>query len=386
MAKSRKNNSNFFLLFLVIAIGVIGLWGWKNGSTTSYNLFGEEKKKEEKKEKEKPFVATHQKTPDAVKAIYMSSWIAGVSSRRDALMAFINQTELNSVVIDIKDDTGKISFTVHSPELSAYHSSENRIPDIRELIQRLHENNIYVIGRISVFQDPYLTSQRPDLAIKSKKTGEVWKDRKGLSFLDVGQKEVAEYVALIAKEAYANGFDEINFDYIRYPSDGNVADINYPVAEGKTRADMLEDFFASLYDQLEKTDIVTSADLFGMTTTNHDDLNIGQVLERAAPYFDFICPMVYPSHYPTGFHNLGNPNEHPYEVIHYSMSTAVERLMVAGQPHTKLRPWIQDFDYGGIYDVAEVEAQKKAVYDSGLTSWMAWDPNNRYTRGAYETE
>lgn len=170
-----------------------------------------------------------------------------------------------------------------------------------------------------------------------------------------------------------------------------------------------------------------SADLFGMTTTNTDDLNIGQVLEKAAPYFDYIAPMVYPSHYPPRFNGWDNPNKYPYEVIKFSMDEAVKRFLATstavamrgteplstpksggdaatGQASTsqavatkpsgpllypkevwdklKLRPWLQDFDYGGNYDIAEVKAQITAVYDAGLTSWMLWAPSNRYTKGA----
>ncbi|MCR4306653.1 MAG: putative glycoside hydrolase, partial [Candidatus Yonathbacteria bacterium] len=156
-----------------------------------------------------------------------------------------------------------------------------------------------------------------------------------------------------------------------------------PVA-GKAAA--LEDFFAYLHRKLSPTGVMLSADLFGMTMTNSDDLNIGQVLERAAPYFDFIAPMVYPSHYPKNFNGYDNPNKYPYEIIKFSMDKGVERLIAASSSPLKLRPWIQDFDYGGNYDIPEIQAQKKAVYDAGLTSWMIWDPSNRYTVGALDKE
>ena len=128
--------------------------------------------------------------------------------------------------------------------------------------------------------------------------------------------------------------------------------------------------------------MVTSADLFGMTTTNDDDLNIGQILENAFPYFDYVAPMVYPSHYTNNFIGLGDPNKHPYEVIFYSMQRGVERAVIASTSPDKLRPWIQDFDYGGNYGEEEVRAQINAVNDVGLSSWMLWDPSNRYTEGA----
>jgi hypothetical protein len=119
-----------------------------------------------------------------------------------------------------------------------------------------------------------------------------------------------------------------------------------------------------------------------MVTTNTDDLGIGQVLERALPYFDYIAPMVYPSHYPATFLGYKNPAEHPYEVIEYAMGSAVKRLNTASTTPLKLRPWIQDFNLGATYDAEKVRAQIKATYDVGLTSWMLWDPKNQYTRGA----
>ena len=127
-----------------------------------------------------------------------------------------------------------------------------------------------------------------------------------------------------------------------------------------------------------------SVDLFGMTTTNSDDLNIGQILEYAAPYVDYIAPMVYPSHYPKTFQGFANPAEHPYEVVKFAMEKGVEKLIAASSTPSKLRPWLQDFDLGATYDASMVRAQIQATYDAGLTSWMLWDAANRYTRDALD--
>ena len=147
-----------------------------------------------------------------------------------------------------------------------------------------------------------------------------------------------------------------------------------------------KNFFSYLHEKLSNTGIVLSADLFGMTTTNTDDLNIGQVLENTLPYFDFVAPMVYPSHYPPHFNGWLNPNQHVYEVVNFSMARAVERAKTASTSPLKLRPWLQDFDYGGNYGETEVRAQMKATYDAGLTSWMLWDPANKYTRAALDPQ
>ena len=332
-------------------------------------------------EPEKP---RHVKTPEPVKAIYMTSWVAGTRDWRAELVGMIKKTELNSIVIDVKDYTGKISFDTGDPAIKEIGSEEIRVKDMKDFVETLHDAEIYAIARITVFQDPFYAKKHPEISVQKKsKPGALWKDKKGLSYLDPGTREFWDYVIKIARAAEKIGFDELNFDYIRYPSDGNMSDINFPVSGKRNKVEVLSEFFAYLDSQLSDLPVPISADVFGMTTTNYDDLNIGQVLENIAPYFDYISPMVYPSHYPPTFQGYKNPAAHPYEIVLYSMSKAVERLSAPTSTPSKLRPWLQDFDLGAYYGVAEVEAQKKAVYDSGLTSWMSWDAGNRYTQGAY---
>ena len=259
-----------------------------------------------------------------------------------------------------------------------------------------------MIGRITVFQDPYYTKIHPELAVKrlSDKSAN-WKDHKELSFIDVSAKPFWDYIVKIANASYNIGFDELNFDYIRFPSDGDMKDIYYSWGAGIEKSEALERFYIYLHDQLKSTGVVTSVDLFGMVTTNYDDLNIGQVLERAMPYFDFIDPMVYPSHYPTGFNGYKKVNEHSYDIVYFSMSEAVKRTVATttsigsfayvrigtstpavyakpAYPATKMRPWLQSFDYPVTYTPAMVEAQLKATADAGLESWLIWDPANKY--------
>ncbi len=327
-------------------------------------------------------VVTHIKTPEPVKGIYMTSWVAGTSRLREPIIDLIDQTEANSIIIDIKDYSGGISFKVSDPVLDAVGAQENRIPDIVELIDRLHKKGIYVIGRISAFQDPKYVAKHPEDAVRKKSDGGIWKDYKGISWIDANSREMWNYLVALGKASYAVGFDELNFDYVRFPSDGDMLDTKYQTPEGKTKADVMESFFAYLRQELGDSGAVLSADLFGMTTTNKDDLNIGQVLERAYPYLDYIAPMVYPSHYPKTFIGLANPAAHPYEVVKYSMDAAVLRAQQASSTPSKLRPWLQDFDLGATYTPDMVRAQIQATYDSGLTSWMLWDAANTYTKAA----
>lgn len=358
---------------------------------------------------ESGFVVTHVATPSAVKAIYMTSCVSSLKSFREKLVHIADTTEVNSIVIDVKDYSGTITFFSENPLLKDTVGKGCRTRDLREFIGELHQKGIYAIARITVFQDPYYTHAHPELAVKRASDGAVWKDRKGLSFIDVSAKPYWDYIAEIGKESYAMGFDELNFDYIRFPSDGDMKDIAFTWGKGMSKPDALEHFFAFLRDTFSPTGAKISADLFGMTATNNDDLNIGQVLERALPYFDYVCPMVYPSHYPPMFNGWANPNDHVYDVIHFSMSRAAARAVATSSPvmhlgaervgtstpeiytkesydKNKLRSWIQDFNYGGTYGPTEVRAEIQATYDSGLTSWLIWDPKNIYTVAALKAE
>jgi len=346
-------------------------------------------------------IVTHLATPKPVKAIYMTSWVAGDLSFRNKLIKMIDDTELNSVIIDVKDTTGKISFAVNDPSLKQMNSAENRIRDIKSFIDSLHKKNIYVIGRIATFQDPYLAKKWPGYAVKKlSDKNALWQDdkckreiSKGKEsectyWMDAGSKEVWNYIASIGDEAYADGFDEINFDYIRFPADGNMKDIYYPISNGKVRSDVMNEFTKFLHDhfaglQNEKTPRPKiSADIFGLATTEIDDLGIGQLLIPFATNFDYVMPMVYPSHYAPDTYGYKNPAIKPYEIVNFSMKKAAGRLTTANLDPLKLRPWLQDFNMGAIYTAEMVRDQIKAAYDAGLDSWSLWDPANTYTEAA----
>ena len=346
-------------------------------------------------------IVTHLDTPKSVKAIYMTSWVAGDLSFRNKLIKMIDETELNSVVIDVKDSTGKISFAVNDMNLKKISSFENRIREIKSFIDLLHKKNIYVIGRISTFQDTYLAKKWPDVAVKKlSDKNALWQDdkckraiKKGKEntctyWLDAGSKEVWDYVVSVGDEAYADGFDELNFDYIRYPADGNIKDTFYPISNGKVRTDVMNDFYKYLHDhfmgeQNQKTSRPKiSADIFGLATTEINDLGIGQLLVPFATNFDYVMPMVYPSHFAPDTYGYKNPATKPYEIVNFSMKKAVERLKIANLDPLKLRPWLQDFNMGAIYTKEMVREQIKATYDAGLDSWSLWDPSNAYTKDA----
>ncbi len=410
-------------MMFAVALGVPELREMSYEAASNISARSAEEKKETLDQRE---VVRHQPLPSEVKAIYMTACVVGTRDFRDRLVALIEETEINSVIIDIKDFSGTISFPPASPTWRpAWDAAKCGTADMKSFIEHLHEKGIYVIARITVFQDPFFTNLRPDLAVKRADGATVWRDHKGLSFIDVGAREYWDHLVLLARDSYNIGFDELNFDYVRYPSDGPMTDItfthskNYPGDNNKQAN--LEEFFRYLNEKLSDEKLYsefrhentgrdegtpwTSADLFGMTTTNFDDLSIGQVQDRAAPYFDFIAPMVYPSHYPKNVFGYVNPNDHPYEIVYHAMKTGVNRMIASTTPmmgfeHTrigtstpavyqkpsfgpeKFRTWIQDFDYGGDYDAADVRAQIKASQDAGVKSWMIWAPSNIYTKEA----
>lgn len=358
------------------------------------------------------FVVTHIVPPDSVKSAYMTSCIASGKNLRAPLVKLVDTTEINSLIIDIKDYTGMISFDAHDPAF-VVNTKGCHVPDMKEFIGELHKKNIYVIGRVTVMQDTIYPKTHPDAAVKRKSDGSTWKDKKGLTFIDPGATEYWAHMVALGKASYAVGFDEINYDYIRFPSDGNMSDIKFTRTGSTTKSAMMNKFYAYLGTEMRKAGIPISADIFGMTTTNTDDLNIGQILENALLHFDYVLPMVYPSHYPPNFNGWKDPNLVPYELIKFVMRRAVERanelekkesgyvsiltspdgstttapaFVPTGKYVKKLRPWIQDFDYGKVYTEADVRAQKKGTYDAGLNSWMSWDPSNKYTPSAYNKE
>ncbi|OGF52129.1 hypothetical protein A3I27_04715 [Candidatus Giovannonibacteria bacterium RIFCSPLOWO2_02_FULL_43_11b] len=341
------------------------------------------------KEKKKAEVqkVQHLPTPEAVRGIYMTSWVSGTKDWRADMVNFIDKTEINSIVIDVKDYSGRVSFDTGDEKIKEIGSEEIRIKDLTAFIEDLHKKSIYTIARITVFQDPFYSKKYPESSVKTK-SGAIWKDRKGLSYIDPFARDYWDYMVLLSRASEKVGFDELNYDYIRFPSDGNMSDAVFPLSGNTNKADVLDSFFSYLRGELKNgkdpISIPMSADIFGMTTTNTDDLGIGQVLERIDKHFDYISPMVYPSHYPPTFQGYKNPAEHPYEIIKFAMDAAFLRLSAPTSTPAKLRPWIQDFDLGAKYDAAMVRAQKKAVYDSGLSSWLSWDPANKYTRGAYD--
>lgn len=308
------------------------------------------------------------------KGIYLTAYSAGSEKKVDAMIDLINRTELNAVVIDIKDYSGLVLYDSDVPLVNELDLEDDRIGDVAALIDKLHEHDIYVIARQTVFQDPILARKKSEWAILARYGG-IWRDNKGLAWVDPTAKAVWEYNVEIAKEAIALGFDEINFDYVRFPSDGNLSQVVYTNGD-KSRSEVMGEFFVFLDEQLSDEPAWISIDMFGFVMERHDGISIGQRLEDAVDHIDYISPMMYPSHYPSGHLGLANPAANPGAVIENGMQKGIPYF--EGK-RAEVRPWIQAFHLGATYNASRIRAQIDMVEKYSDAGWLMWNAANRYT-------
>ncbi|MFI5393937.1 MAG: putative glycoside hydrolase [Candidatus Binatia bacterium] len=316
--------------------------------------------------------------PFKPKALYLSFYGIGDRHLREQALNLIEDTELNALVIDVKSDNGKIPYLSSVP-LAADVGAQNprTIKDIAGLMTTLREKKIYTIARIVVFKDLLLASARPDLAVKTQ-GGNIWRDREHLAWTDPFRKEAWDYNIEIAVEAARNGFDEIQFDYVRFP---DAREVMYakPSTE-RNRIEAISGFLAEARRRLVPHNVFLSADIFGYVCWNLNDTMIGQKLEDLAPIVDYLSPMLYPSSFQFGIPGYRFPVTHPYEIVHLSLDRARQRTQL---PPGRFRPWLQAFkDYGfdhRPFTGKEISAQITAAEDFGSDGWMLWNPHNLYS-------
>ncbi|PIZ95649.1 MAG: sugar fermentation stimulation protein [Candidatus Magasanikbacteria bacterium CG_4_10_14_0_2_um_filter_33_14] len=309
-----------------------------------------------------------------VKGLYLTAYSAGSPKTMDNIISLIDSTELNAVVIDVKDYSGKVLYDSDIDLVNEFGLESNRLGDVKEMIKKLHEHDIYVIARQTVFQDPILAEKKTELALKSKNGG-LWRDNKGLAWVDANNKDVWNYDLDIAKEVIAFGFDEVNFDYVRFPTDGPMSLLVYTNGD-KEKYDVMHEFFQFLNENLGESSAYLSLDFFGFVMERDDGMSIGQRLEDAVDEVDYICPMMYPSHYPAGHLGLANPAEYPGIVIENGMKKG---LPYFEETKAQVRPWIQDFNIGAIYDATKIRAQIDMVEKYTDAGWLLWNAANRYS-------
>lgn len=325
----------------------------------------------------RPSAFSSEKASLPVRGIHLTAWAAGSIKYRIVLERILDTTEINAVVIAIKEYQGEVYIRVkENQELKTY---VNAIPDLPDFIKKLKEKNIYTIARIVLFKDDLFARRKPELSVKNK-DGSIWTDNRNIAWADPYRKEVWDYNLSIAERAAEIGFDEIQFDYIRFPSDGKTAECEYSVRHSTASADRaLADFLKTAKKRLQSKKIKISACLFGLTTTVANDMGIGQNIETMAKYVDYICPMIYPSHYALGELGYKIPEKNPYEIVAKSIIYAQRRLKDSAY---KIRPYLQDFSLKYPYNEKEVKAQLKACRDNGVDTWLLWNPVSRYTLAA----
>ncbi len=326
----------------------------------------------------------HKKVPErlsypTVKALYLTAYSTANPKKLDQIIDLIDKTELNAIVIDIKDYSGNILYDSQLPLVNELQTDEGRLGDVQAIIKKLHEHHIYVIARQTVFQDPILSLKKPDWAIGSKRGG-LWRDKKGLTWVDPTKKEVWEYNVAIAREAVKLGFDEINFDYVRFPSDGDMTDVVYTNGDTE-RHEIMKEFYHYLGDSFAGS-VPISLDVFGFVM-ERPEFTIGQSLADMVDAVDFVYPMMYPSHYPAGHLGFRNPAEHPAEVFDHGLSKGMP--LVEGKK-AKIRPWTQVFDLGAKYDADKIRAQIDTIEKYTDAGWLMWNASNRYSDAGLQQE
>jgi hypothetical protein len=328
-------------------------------------------------------------TPDTLRGLYVNRW-AALGRKLNDLIGVAKRTEVNALVIDVKDDRGFVlyrSSVALAREIGADTADGHWMSraKLRAVIDTMVAHNIYPIARIVVAKDPLLAQKKLDLAIKRKSDLKPWLDKNGNAWLDPHQPAVWQYAADLAREAYEMGFSEVQFDYVRFPDEKRlIGETVYPLANGRTRAQVIRDQLGFVRKALKPHAMRVTADVFGLTATDTTDMGIGQRWEMFVDQVDVVLPMIYPSHFARGTYKFRHPNAHPYETIDHALKDVIARS--DSVPNAAIIiPWYQDFTLGAPrYTAAQIRAQKKAGYDNGFQSWILWNPKSNYTLAALE--
>jgi hypothetical protein len=327
--------------------------------------------------------------PVKVRALYLTGWTVGSMDNINHYIELAKTTEINSYVVDIKDDDGYVGYESNVPMVREIEGWKYKY-DADKVLKAFKDNDVYVIGRLVCFKDPVLSSKRPEYAVKNA-SGGIWRDNNKLSWLNPYNKDAWPYLVEIAKEAVNKGFDEIQFDYIRFPNDGDKKAMSFGNAETE-KYEIINEFLA--YAKSELKGVPISADIFGIVCESPADTeDIGQHLEMVGMDIDYVSPMVYPSHYAVGQEvnkvKFMKPDFDPYGVVYNSLVKAKNRISQVEGYKADVRPYLQDFTaswlgkgYYQPYGTEQVRQQIKAVYDAGFEEWILWDAENTYSEQA----
>ncbi|MCI5653658.1 putative glycoside hydrolase [Lachnospiraceae bacterium HCP1S3_A8] len=329
-----------------------------------------------------------ERRPVKVKGIYLSAHVAGNEEKMQEMIQKIDETEINAVVIDVKDDNGRITFQMDQPLAEETGAVEAFIPDIQGLMDTLKEHNIYTIARVVSFRDPYLAEKKPELALKLA-DGSLYRDKKGMAWVNPYKQEMWDYLVDVGIQAHQVGFDEIQFDYIRFSTEKGIGDVVYDEADvrGRDKKTVITEFVQYASEKLKDEGAFVAADVFGAVMGGGIDSDtVGQSYGDMANQLDYICPMIYPSHYGDGNFGIEHPDTQPYDTILAALQLSREDLSgykTEGQDQAAVRPWLQDFTASYLknyikYGNDEIRAQIQAVYDAGYEEWLLWSAACNY--------
>jgi len=313
-----------------------------------------------------------------VRALYVNRWASQSRRRMAKLIAAADSTEINAFVIDMKDEFG-LNYKSANPEF-AKNAGHATVANVAALLDTLKAHKILAIARLVVFKDSVTAREHPEWTIR-RPDGSVWRDKKGLAWVNPYHRELWAYNIGVAEELVKMGFGEVQFDYIRFPEPyPSLPKQVFPGADNLSKADALAAYLKEAKTRLNKLGVRSTADIFGLVTTVGGPLEVGQYWEKISPNVDVVLPMVYPSHYPHGELGIAIPNAEPYKVIATSISRAHERDKKLGINDAEhIRPWLQAFTLGKpAYGAEQLKAEKQAVYDSGYDGWVMWNPGSIY--------
>ncbi len=323
--------------------------------------------------------------PASVRAIYVNAWAFGGRRFYD-LVKLADRSEINAFVVDVKDDTGHLTYRSTVPTAVAIGAnSELRARDTRERLRIMREHGIYPIARIVVAKDPLLASRKPEWAV-GHVDGGLWRDRLDFAWVDAFKDSVWIYAAQLAAEAVRMGFAEIQYDYVRFPDEpeSRLAKAVFGARRtGETKRQGVARNLKLIGERTRKLGVPFTIDVFGLSTSATGDMGIGQVWEDLVTTADVVLPMVYPSHYMRGVYNLKHPNAAPYQVIRRAMQDALRRSAPLGKT-AEIRPYLQAFTLGQPrYTASHVRDQIRASEELGLGSWVLWNPRSAYDPGIF---
>ncbi len=313
-----------------------------------------------------------------VRALYVNRFAAQSTKKMKRLIQMADETEINALVIDMKDEFG-LNYKPANAEWAKNAGTSGVVRDLPALLDTLRAHKILPIARLVVFKDSVTARLNPQHTIRQQ-DGSVWRDKKGLAWVNPYDRKIWEYNIGVAEELAKMGFGEVQFDYIRFPEPyKSLPPQVFPGTNGN-KPDALAAFLKEANARMDKLGVRTTADVFGLVATVGGPLEIGQWWEKIAPNVDVMLPMVYPSHYPHGELGLATPNAEPYKVLHISLTRAKQRDEKLGiKQREHVRPWLQAFTLGKpAYGPAELEAQKKGTYDAGYDGWVLWSPGSKY--------